>query len=159
MKQNFRINGGDKQSVSIEFAKLEKQKMKKIQIENEKKFENIKNNIEQTAIKKCETTYGFKKGTEKFADCTFKLYQAEIELEKLRLENENQRQKISLEKEKLKAANAQVEASKAQAEAARRNAEANERRAATAANEASRKMGERGLKSLSGECSLLKGNC
>ena len=40
-----------------------------------------------------------------------------------------------------------------------RNAEANERRAATAANEASREMGQRGLKSLSGKCSLLKGDC
>ena len=104
-------------------------------------------------------TYGFKRGTSKFADCTFKLYQAEIDLEKLRLENENQKQKIALEKEKLKAANAQVEASNAQAEAARRNAEANESRAATADSERRRQMREKGLKSLSGKCSLLRGDC
>ena len=158
MNQNFTINGGDKQSVSIELAKLEKQKIKKVQIENKKKFENKKNNIEQTVLKKCETTYGFKKGTEKFADCTFKLYQAEIELEKLKLENENQRQRISLEKEKLKAANAQVDASNAQAEATRRNAEANERSANTAANERSRKMMQRGVRSLHDNC-ILKGTC
>ena len=114
---------------------------------------------EERSSYKCINTFGFKKGTTKFKDCVFKMYQAEIELEKLKLQKENQKEKLALEREKVKAANAQAVAAREQAEAAKRNAEANESRAATADSERRRQMREKGLKSLSGKCSLLRGDC
>ena len=146
----------------------EAERLKIVEAEKIKKEKQLLANMgpEERSSYKCENTYGFRKGTSKFKECLFKMYQAEIELEKLKIQNENQKQKLALEREKLKASQAQAEAANAQAvaareqaEAAKRNAEANESRAATADYERRREMGEKGLRSLSGECSLLRGNC
>ena len=36
----------------------------------------------------CEKTYGLRKGSDKFKDCVFKIYAAEIEMEKLELQKQ-----------------------------------------------------------------------
>ena len=53
----------------------------------------------------------------------------------------------------------QAKAAQRQAIAAEKQAKAAERRARIRANERSREMGSRGLRSLSGECSILRGTC
>lgn len=63
------------------------------------------------------------------------------------------------EERKIYYAEEQAKAAQRQAIAAKKEAEAAERRARIAADERSRKMMERGLRSLSGECSLLAGTC
>ena len=52
----------------------------------------------------CANTFGFKKGSDKFRDCIFKIYATELELAKLEVEKQ--------------LAEAQLEIAKAQAEAA-----------------------------------------
>ena len=61
----------------------------------------------------CSDKFGFRKGSDKFKDCVFKIYQAEIEMEKLELQRE------------LAKANAEI--AKARAEAARASEERQER--------------------------------
>lgn len=168
-EQQQLILAKQKRAEEIKLAKQkEAERLKIAEAEKIKKEKQLLKNMgpEERSSYKCENTYGFRKGTSKFKECLFKMYQAEIELEKLKIQNENQKQKLALEREKLKASQAQTEAANAQAaaareqaEAAKRNAEANESRAATADYERRREMREKGLRSLSGECSLLKGNC
>ena len=61
----------------------------------------------------CSEKFGFRKGTDKFKDCVFKIYAAEIEMEKLELQRE--------------LAKANAETAKARAEAARASDERQER--------------------------------
>jgi hypothetical protein len=59
----------------------------------------------------CEKTYGFRKGSDKFSECVYKILAADIELEKLELQK--------------KLAESQLETAKANEAAARANAAAN----------------------------------
>ncbi len=167
----FNPKGFKKESKDYENCLIAKQKeaeiLKMTEAEKIKKEKQLLANMspEERSSYKCENTYGFRKGTSKFKECLFKMYQAEIELEKLKIQNENQIQKLALEREKLKASQAQTEAANAQAlaareqaEAAKRNAEANERRANTADYERRQKQMQRGIRSLSDNC-ILKGTC
>jgi lipid II:glycine glycyltransferase (peptidoglycan interpeptide bridge formation enzyme) len=61
----------------------------------------------------CSEKFGFRKGSDKFKDCVFKIYQAEIEMEKLELQRE--------------LAKANAETAKLRAEAARASEERQER--------------------------------
>ena len=61
----------------------------------------------------CSEKFGFRKGTDKFKDCVFKIYAAEIEMEKLELQRE--------------LAKANAETAKARAEAARASDDRQER--------------------------------
>jgi hypothetical protein len=74
----------------------------------------------------CFEKFGFKKGSDKFKDCTFKIYQAEIELEKLELQKELLKANIELAKANSQRQDnltlAQTEAAKMQALAARQQA-------------------------------------
>ena len=88
---------------------------------------------------------GFKEKTNELANC---------KLEILLLEK-----KTVLEEKQIEASKAQAEAARATAEATEKSAKAQRSLARTEANEASRKAGQRGLRSLTGECSLLRGNC
>jgi len=74
----------------------------------------------------CSEKFGFRKGSDKFKDCTFKIYQAEVELEKLELQKELLKANIELAKANSQRqdnlALAQTEAAKMQALAARQQA-------------------------------------
>ena len=74
----------------------------------------------------CSEKFGFRKGTDKFKDCVFKIYQAEVELEKLELQKELMKANIELAKANSQRqdslALAQTEAAKMQALAARQQA-------------------------------------
>jgi hypothetical protein len=74
----------------------------------------------------CSEKFGFRKGSDKFKDCTFKIYQAEVELEKLELQKELLKANIELAKANSQRQDnltlAQTEAAKMQALAARQQA-------------------------------------
>jgi len=78
----------------------------------------------------CEQTFQFRKGTNKFKDCIFKLYTTELELQKLELEKQVALAKLETENAKVKVAaseqaranavaNAQIAAAQAQSAAAK----------------------------------------
>ena len=52
----------------------------------------------------CEETFQFRKGSDKFKDCVFKLYTTELELQKLELQKQVAEAKLEAEKAKAKAA-------------------------------------------------------
>jgi hypothetical protein len=74
----------------------------------------------------CSEKFGFKKGSDKFKDCIFKIYQAELELEKLELQKELLKSQIELAKANAyrqdRLAQAQTEAAKMQSLAAKQQA-------------------------------------
>jgi hypothetical protein len=94
--------------------------------------------------KKC-LDLGFKEKTTELANC---------KLEILLLEK-----KTILEEKQIKAAEAQAEAARATAAASEASAKAQRSLANTAASNRAQEQSDRGLRSLSGDCSLLKGNC
>ena len=98
----------------------------------------------QSVHKKC-IELGFKEKTNELANC---------KLEILLLEK-----KTVLEEKQIKAAEAQAEAARATAEATEASAKAQRSLANTASSNRAQEQLDRGLRSLSGECSLLKGNC
>ena len=67
----------------------------------------------------CNNTFGFRKGSNNFKDCIFKLYTTELELEKLDLEKQLALAKVEAEKAKADTARAQVEIIQARSAAAR----------------------------------------
>jgi hypothetical protein len=81
----------------------------------------------------CSEKFGFRKGSDKFKDCVFKIYTAEIEMEKLELQRELARANVETARLRAEAARAsgdrqerlalaQTEAAKMQALAARQQA-------------------------------------
>jgi len=134
-----------------ERVRIEKEEAKRLKLEEEK-LKNMK--PQQRAEYKCINTFGFKKGTDNYNECLFKLYSVELELEKMKLEHEIQVQRLALEREKVKAAKAQTEAAKAQAEAAYRSALANEEQAYQQRRSNAQKSINQGMRMLSGACTL-----
>ena len=74
----------------------------------------------------CSEKFGFRKGSDKFKDCVFKIYQAEIELEKIQLQKELLKSQIELARANAnrqdRLAQAQIEAANIQSLAAQQQA-------------------------------------
>jgi hypothetical protein len=87
-------------------AKLQKQKIEEEKLN--KLLANMKPEERRSYI--CEKTYGFRKGSDKFSECVYKILAADVELEKLELQK--------------KLAEAQLETARANEAAARANAAA-----------------------------------
>ncbi len=117
----------------LEDIEASKRRAKKEEEEN--RSEDEKNQIEMASMveraKETCVVLGFENGTEKFTDCSLKVYTESM-------------QKVAAE---------------AQASAAEANARANKRSADLAQEKAGMEQMEKGLKSLSGECNILMGNC
>jgi len=102
---------------------LKIQENKERAVQNKDAFNEVKAREEQLKISKmkpedrlaytCSEKFGFRKGSDKFKDCVFKLYAAEVELEKLELQRQ--------------LAKANAETARANAEAVRAGAERQER--------------------------------
>ena len=73
----------------------------------------------------CSEVFNFKKGTEKFNDCVFKLYTAELDLQKLELEKELAEAKIKVAAPEQARAEAVAKAQIAAAKSARRSSDLN----------------------------------
>ena len=73
----------------------------------------------------CSETFKFKKGTEKFNDCVFKLYTAELDLQKLELEKEVAEAKIKAAATEQARAEAVANAQIAAAKSAKRSSDLN----------------------------------
>ena len=86
-------------------------------------------------------------------------FSAESDLSSCKLKLIKSFNQEAAEERKIYYAEEQAKAAQRQAIAAKKAAQAAERRARAASNERSRKMMERGLRSLSGECSLIAGTC
>ena len=87
-----------------------KKQLEEKKLSTQKKTEAIMANMkpEERRAYICENTYGFRKGSDKFSDCVFKIMNAEVELQKLELQK--------------KLAEAQQETARANESAARANA-------------------------------------
>lgn len=131
-----------KQGQEKKKAELEKQK----KLEEERKQQEInkaqkkavddKIKEEQAKLEKmspddrraynCSEKFGFRKGSDKFKDCVFKIYQAEVELEKLELQKQLLKANIELAKANAdrqdRLAQAQTETAKMQSLAAQQQA-------------------------------------
>lgn len=99
----------------------------KVEFEEKQKSTKIANmSADDRRSYTCSEKFGFRKGTDKFKDCVFKIYQAEVELEKLELQKELLKANIELAKANTQRqdnlALAQTEAAKMQALAARQQA-------------------------------------
>jgi len=118
----------------------------KILKEKEKKFLDRKLNFEvyDKVASECKVL-GFFLGTKDYADCNLKLYVLYKE--------------EAIEEQKIKAAEEMARAAEAQAKAAEANARANQSIADIERSRDSQKMINQGLKSLSGQCNLMLGNC
>ena len=109
-------------------AKVERELLEKKNAEFEKKQTELNKKLaampptERHAYN-CTEVFNFKKGTEKFNDCVFKLYTAELDLQKLELEKkvaEAQIKAAATEQKRAEAvANAQIAAAKASERSAR----------------------------------------
>lgn len=104
-----------KKNKEKEEAKLEEENKKKQLIAEKQKIEQQKIEAKMANMKPeerrayiCENTYGFRKGSDKFSDCVYKIMNAEVELQKLELQK--------------KLAEAQQETARANESAARANA-------------------------------------
>ena len=73
---------------------------------NTQKEEEIEASLsaEEKRAYKCEKTFNFKKKSEKYNDCIFKLYEADLDLERLNLE----KQKLELQKQIAEQQNQQI---------------------------------------------------
>jgi len=114
----------------------------------------------------CSEKFGFRKGSDKFKDCVFKIYQAEIELEKLELQRELAKANAETARVRAEAARASEERqqnlARAQAEAATMQAIAARQQAIAANTASSLQMIESGLRMMSPQQSnsvRLKTNC
>jgi hypothetical protein len=116
------------------FALMEEKKKKLI--EDKKKLDAVKEKEESNKLSTmsaddrrayiCNEKYGFRKGSDNFKDCIFKIYSAEIELEKLELQKQLAKANADLAKvnaaSREKLANAQTNAAIMQAYAAQQQA-------------------------------------
>ena len=122
---------------------LEADRAKQKIIDDQQRVINNKNKEEANKLAKmlpddrraftCSEKFGFRKGSDKFKDCVFKIYTAEIEMEKLELQRELARANVETARLRAEAARAsddrqerlaiaQTEAAKMQALAARQQA-------------------------------------
>jgi colicin import membrane protein len=101
----------------------------------------------------CTEKFGFRKGSDKFKDCIFEIYKAELELEKLELQRELAKANAEAAKVKAEAARASEERqqnlARAQAEAATMQALAARQQAIAANTASSLQMIESGLRMMS----------
>lgn len=149
---------------------------KQIAIQQKQELDQNKIREEQIKISKmkpedkhaytCAEKFGFRKGSDKFKDCVFKIYQAELELEKLELQRELAKANAETAKAKAEAARASEERqqnlARAQAEAATMQAIAARQQAIAANTASSLQMIESGLRMMSPQQSnsvRLKTNC
>lgn len=145
-------------------------------IQQKQELEQAKIKEEQTKISKmkpedrhaytCTEKFGFRKGSDKFKDCVFKIYQAELELEKLELQRELAKANAETARVRAEAARASEERqqnlARAQAEAATMQAIAARQQAIAANTASSLQMIESGLRMMSPQQSnsvRLKTNC
>ena len=94
----------------------------------------------------CNEKYGFRKGSDNFKDCIFKIYSAEIELEKLELQKQLAKANADLAKANT---NRQDSLAKAQTETARMQAYAAQQQAIAANTADSLALMESGLRMMS----------
>ena len=120
----------EKQDKQNMLAKLEAEKIK-----TEKEiFMSL--TIEEKRAFTCTRTFGFKKGSDKFKDCVFKIYAAELELEKLEVEKQLAEAQLETAKAHREAAEAKVLAAKAQGELQKAQIQATEAQAAASQQQA-----------------------
>jgi hypothetical protein len=150
----------DKTAKEIESKKLfakQQQESKKIEIENTKrkiiedkqKDESIKlakMNPDDRRAYTCSEKFGFRKGSNNFKDCVFKIYSAEVELEKLELQKQLAKANADLAKAN---ADRQDRLALAQTETARMQAYAAQQQAIAANTADSLALMESGLRMLS----------
>jgi hypothetical protein len=113
----------EKNRISEAKFKAEKKAIVKRQVETDKKLAAM--TPKQRHAYNCSNAFNFRKGTEKFNDCVFKLYTAELDIQKLELEKkvaEAQIQAAANSQARAEAvANAQIAAAKASQRAASLN--------------------------------------
>jgi len=167
------------QTEKLALAEEKKQReQSKIQtaLQQKKELDQAKVREEQIKVSKmtpddkraftCSEKFGFKKGSDKFKDCVFKIYQAELELEKLELQRELAKANAETARVRAEAAKASEERqqnlARAQAEAATMQAIAARQQAIAANTASSLQMIESGLRMMSPQQSnsvRLKTNC
>lgn len=142
---------------------LETEKVKQKIIDDQQKVIDNKHKEEANKLAKmssddrraftCSEKFGFRKGSDKFKDCVFKIYQAELELEKLELQRELAKANAETAKVKAEAARASEERqqnlARAQTEAATMQALAARQQAIAANTASSLQMIESGLRMMS----------
>jgi len=120
----------EKQNEQIKLARFEAEKLK-----TEKEiFMTL--TVEEKRAYTCANTFGFKKGSDKFKDCVFKIYAAELELEKLEVEKQLAEAQLETAKAHREAAEARVLAAKAQGELQKAQIQATEAQAAASRQQA-----------------------
>jgi len=139
-----------------ERKKLEVDLAKKRDLEAKAKEEQLKFSKMSPDDKRaftCSEKFAFKKGSDKFKDCVFKIYQAEIELEKLELQRELAKANAETARVRAEAARASEERqqslARAQTEAATMQALAARQQAIAANTASSLQMIESGLRMMS----------
>jgi len=139
-----------------ERKKLEVDLAKKRDLEAKAKEEQLKfsrMNPDDKRAYNCSEKFGFRKGSDKFKDCVFKIYQAEIELEKLELQRELAKANAETARVRAEAARASEERqqslARAQTEAATMQALAARQQAIAANTASSLQMIESGLRMMS----------
>jgi hypothetical protein len=151
----------EKQNKQIKLAKLE---VEKLVIEKEI-FMTL--SVEEKRAYTCTNTFGFKKGTDKFKDCIFKIYATELELAKLEVEKQLAEAQLATAKAHVEAAQAKVAAAKAegllqkaqiqaveaQAAASRQQAAASKAQAVATSQQSSISLMMQGLQMLQGSTS------
>ena len=120
----------EKQNEQIKLAKLEAEKL---EIEKEI-FKTL--SIEEKRAFTCTKTFGFKKGSDKFKECVFKIYAAELEVAKLEVEKQLAEAQLETAKAHREAAEARVIAAKAQGELQKAQIQATEAQAAASRQQA-----------------------
>ena len=102
----------------------EEEEKKAKQLEKEKAEKEIaKLTPDEKRAYTCKNTFGFRKGTDKFKDCVFQIYAAELELAKLEVEKQLAESQLEIAKANREAAEARAEATRQAA--LRAKAEAN----------------------------------
>jgi hypothetical protein len=107
IQETYKITIGEKNWIDVSKKNLLADEVSK---PNQQKTEFLLANMkpEESRAYICEKTYGFKKGSDKFSECVYKIMNAEVDLQKLELQK--------------KLAEAQLETAKANEAAARANA-------------------------------------
>jgi hypothetical protein len=120
----------EKKDAAINIAKIEEDKLK---IEKEI---FITLSPEEKRAYTCSKTFSFKKGSDKFKDCVFKIYAAELEFAKLEVEKQLAEAQLETAKANAEAAQARVQTAKAQGELQKAQIEATKAQAAAARQQA-----------------------
>jgi hypothetical protein len=120
----------EKKNATINIAKIKEDKLK---IEKEI---FITLSPEEKRAYTCSKTFSFKKGSDKFKDCVFKIYAAELEFAKLEVEKQLAEAQLETAKANAEAAQARVQTAKAQGELQKAQIQATKAQAAAARQQA-----------------------